>query len=125
MSNNRILIVDDEPDLLALMQDILLVSGYQVATARNGREALDYLLNNPRPALIFLDLTMPIMNGLTFLQELHSGDHPSLAKIPVVVISAVEEFIHLEKFGCEAIVKKPADIERLLAIAERFAPRAD
>ena len=59
-----ILLVDDEPDLLGVMRDILEMSGYRVATAYNGREALDYLLHHPLPAVIFLDLTMPIMNGV-------------------------------------------------------------
>lgn len=124
MPDTHILIVDDEPELLALMRDILIGSGYQVATARNGREALDYLLTRARPALIFLDLTMPVMSGLAFLEELHSGAHPSLSHIPIVVISAVEEFVHLGRFECEAIVTKPADIGRLLEIAKQFAPQS-
>jgi CheY-like chemotaxis protein len=118
-----ILIVDDEPDLLALMRDILEVSGYSVATARNGREALDYLLKHARPAVIFLDLTMPIMNGLTFLQELRSGKHITLVSIPVVVISAVDKHVDLVAFDCAAIIQKPAELATILSQAQRFAPQ--
>lgn len=117
-----ILLVDDEKDLLEMVQSILEIYGYTVATATNGQEALDYLLSGePEPALIFLDLTMPIMNGLKFLECLHSGAHPALSKIPVVVISAVEEFIHLQRFGCAGILRKPAQLDRIVAMAERFS----
>lgn len=117
-----VLVVDDEQDLLSMLRDILEISGYSVVTATNGREALDYLLSErPKPSLILLDLTMPIMNGLRFLEELHSGAHSSLVSIPVVVISAVEEFIQLNQFQCAGIIKKPASLESILGIAQRFA----
>lgn len=118
-----ILLVDDEPDLLGMMRDILEISGYRVATAYNGREALDYLLNHPLPAVIFLDLTMPIMNGVKFLEAIRSGDYPQLVDIPVVIVSAVEEFLHLERFRCSAILRKPAQLQTFLGMAERFAPK--
>lgn len=120
-----ILIVDDEVDLLDMMRAILEVYGYDVATASNGREALTYLLSDrPKPALILLDLTMPIMNGLEFLERLHCGVHPALSKIPIVVISAVESFVHLQQFQCAGILKKPAQVDTIVDMAERFVARA-
>lgn len=122
--SNRILIVDDDPDVLSVMTDILEVSGYPVATAKNGREAVEYLSSHCAPALIFLDLTMPIMNGLTFLRELRSNTDASIARIPVVVISAVEKFVELEQFDCAGVLQKPAELERILSFAEHFAPKS-
>ena len=122
---NPVLVVDDEQDLLSMLKDILEISGYSVVTATNGREALAYLLSErPKPSLILLDLTMPIMNGLRFLEELHSGAHTSLVSIPVVVISAVEEFIELNKFHCSGILRKPASLESILQVAQQFAHNA-
>jgi CheY-like chemotaxis protein len=115
-----IMIVDDEADLRAMMRDIFELSGYLVVTARNGREALDYLLTAPMPALILLDLTMPVMCGVAFLEELHGGGHPHLVCIPVVVISAVEKFVDLERFHCAGILNKPASVDEILAMAERL-----
>ena len=120
MPRSRILAVDDDADVLSVMKDLLEVYGYQVATARNGQEAFDYLLSAPEPALIFLDLTMPVMNGLTFLQKLRSHSQPNLVRIPVVVVSAVEKFVDLEQFDCAGILMKPAALDGILSFAERY-----
>ncbi|QYF94477.1 response regulator [Massilia sp. PAMC28688] len=124
MHKRLILIVDDEADLRAMMQEIFELSGYLVVTTCHGREALDYLMGAPRPHLILLDLTMPVMGGLAFLEELHCGDYPHLTSIPVVVISAVEQFVDLERFGCAGTLIKPASLDDILSTAWRAMERA-
>lgn len=119
-----ILLVDDEVDLVTVLHDALEIYGFKVATAYNGQEALEYLLSNePQPAVIFLDLTMPIMNGLKFLEHLHSGGYPTLSQIPIVIISAVGEFIHLARFNCAAILRKPTSLEKIVEMADRYAEK--
>ena len=81
-----ILVVEDSADARALMRSLLLRQGYDVAMANDGLEALAYLEANPRPALILLDLRMPIMDGLQFLE--HQSQRPAIADLPVVVYSA-------------------------------------
>ncbi len=116
-----ILVVDDEPDALTVLSDILEVSGYRVATARNGKEALDYLDLHPPPALIFLDLSMPVINGVRLLESLQSGAYPRLASTPVVVVSAVSDSFDLRHFECADTIRKPIDVDKILRLAEQFA----
>jgi CheY-like chemotaxis protein len=118
----HVLVVDDEADQRNLTREILEVFGHRVRVASNGREALDQLLSSERPALILLDITMPVMSGREFLREV-STSFPQLASIPVAVVSAVTDFAELEnRYSCVvAIIKKPLEMEVLRSIADQFA----
>ena len=118
----HVLVVDDEVDQRELTREILEIFGHRVRVASNGREALDQLLTSELPALILLDITMPVMSGREFLHEI-AGSFPHLANIPVVVVSAVADFAELEKiYSCVvAIIKKPMKLEALQSIAKQFA----
>lgn len=116
-----ILIVEDEPDSRTVLCDILEVSGYRVACAKNGREALDYFESHPAPALVFLDLSMPVINGMRLLESMQSGAFPHLRHTPVVVVSAVSESFDLRPFNIVDTIRKPIDIESILGMAKRFA----
>lgn len=116
-----VLVVDDESDQRMLLKDIFELSGYCVVTAGNGEEALQVLATGELPAIIFLDITMPVMSGREFLQIVQSGAHPELEKIPVVVVSAVVDHASLEQFNCVAAVRKPTQIDELLQYAQQFA----
>jgi CheY-like chemotaxis protein len=109
-----VLVVDDDDDLRATFGDELADRGYEVVEARNGREALDYLETHPPPQLIFLDLTMPIMDGMAFLEARRSDART--AAIPVIVISAREPMPW--NLDVARIFRKPLDmraVERALA----------
>jgi CheY-like chemotaxis protein len=118
----HVLVVEDEIDQRELTREILEAYGHTVRVASNGQEALNQLLASERPALILLDLTMPVMSGREFLNAI-SSSFPHLANIPVAVVSAVTDFADLENrySSVVAIIKKPLQIERLQAIAEQFA----
>src|SRR5690606_32095531 len=81
-----VLVVDDDRELRETVRDILEGEGFTTATAADGEEALAYLRAAAAPDLILLDLSMPIMDGVTFREEQRKD--PSLATIPVVVFSA-------------------------------------
>lgn len=91
--------------------------GYAVDAASNGAEALD-VARVRSPDLVVLDLTMPVMDGLTFLEHLR-GD-PAIATVPVVILTARR---NVPVTGC-AIVHKPFDIDPLLAVAARCLAEA-
>ncbi|MGI4944517.1 MAG: response regulator, partial [Janthinobacterium lividum] len=80
-----VLVVDDDPDTRQRMRTMLERGGWTVAEAGNGQEALDRVAH-ATPRLILLDLTMPVMDGFTFLYALR--DRPGCADIPVVVLTA-------------------------------------
>ncbi len=113
-----VLVVDDDDAIRDSLSMLLEDEGYPVATASNGREALDYLHRGPRPCLILLDLKMPVMNGQEF--RLAQQRDRTLSAIPVAVISAhVTKQVHVE-VAAEAFLPKPVDIAVLLQTVERY-----
>ena len=80
-----ILIVEDEADASNTLQMLLSLSGYHSAVVSNGQEALRYLQEHAPPCLILLDLFMPVMDGVAFLQR--RRQNAALARIPVIVYS--------------------------------------
>ena len=83
--NATILLVDDEEHLLIALRDFLNFEGYEVRMARSGEEALDRL-KEIKPDLIILDVSMPGIGGMGFLNKATGGDHP--LKSPVLVLTA-------------------------------------
>ena len=118
MTAPLVLVVDDDPDILEAICDILEVEGYRVARARHGGEALARV-EEERPALILLDLLMPVMDGLTFAQALRA--RPALGDVPIVVISADGNRQRAEPVGAAGYLAKPFDIDSLLAHVTRLA----
>ena len=83
-----ILVVEDLDDHRELLTQVLLDLGYAVTSAVNGRAALDLMRDGLRPALVLLDLLMPVMDGAKFLVDLRAHADPFLARIPVVLMTA-------------------------------------
>ena len=115
----RILIVDDDGDLREALSEILRDEGYDVAGAAHGGEALDRLRGDfHRPALILLDLTMPVMNGWQFRAEQRRD--PDLSDIPVVVLFAGDHLPEqMGPLGLQEYVRKPIELDHLLAAIGR------
>lgn len=120
--NKNILIVEDSPDLQDLLGQLFSSEGYTLFQAYNGQQALDILHEMPQlPALILLDIMMPVMDGIEF-REKQSKD-AKLANIPVVVMSADSNSqAKALQLSANGVVRKPIkDIEQLLKLAERFS----
>ena len=114
----HVLVVDDDPDICDVVQEILESFGYRVETARNGIEALKKLRSGGAPCLILLDLMMPGMNGFEFRNEQLCD--PALASIPVVVISGAGEVAaKAATMGVEGLAK-PINLDVLLAEVRDF-----
>jgi CheY-like chemotaxis protein len=107
-----VLVVDDDTDILDAICDILQGEGYRVARAQHGLEALDRIAEE-RPALILLDLMMPVMDGLAFAQALRNRYMDG--SIPIVVISADGNHGKAAAVGAQAYLAKPVDIDVLLS----------
>lgn len=114
-----VLIVDDEPDLVEALSMLLESAGYEVLTARDGREALALLRAGAKPGLVLLDLMMPVLDGWTFC-EIRAAD-PALAAVPVVVITGAgtEAAVRPPVGPIERVFDKPFEVEALLAIVAR------
>ncbi len=116
-----VLVVDDDPDILDAICDILEVEGYRVARARHGLEALDRV-SEEAPAVILLDLMMPVMDGLAFVTELRQ--RPERRRIPIVVISADGNPQRAAALGAHGYLAKPFDIEALLTNVSHLVGQA-
>ncbi len=81
----KLLIVDDEPHMLRITELSLKKAGYEILTARTGREAIE-LAARELPALIVMDVTMPELDGLTALRQLKST--AATASIPVIMLTS-------------------------------------
>ena len=114
----HILVVDDDPAIQGAIALLLEREGFSVTCASNGAEALLALEAGETPALILLDMLMPVMNGEEFRRELQLD--PRLARIPVVVLSATPgDELRPDLPPVQALVPKPFDIDDLLAVVER------
>ena len=85
---DRILVVDDEPEIVALVAYHLAKAGYRVSTAASGQDALD-MARRERPALIVLDLMLPGMSGFDVLEHVRSDDHTR--NVAVLMLTARRE----------------------------------
>jgi DNA-binding response OmpR family regulator len=113
-----ILVVDDEPDIVTIVEMILRSQGYDVLKAANGLEALA-LAERYSPDLILLDIMMPDMDGWEVLRLLHVD--PSTAEIPVAIISAKtgsRAKITSMQEGAVDYITKPFDSRELLTKVE-------
>jgi CheY-like chemotaxis protein len=114
-----ILIIEDDPDVRLALSSVLAGEGYDVAEAGNGQEAIDHLQASAAPALILLDLMMPVMDGWQFRDRQRSN--PSLTTIPVVVVSADGTVAKkAATIGAAGFLQKPVEIDQLLATVRRF-----
>jgi CheY-like chemotaxis protein len=109
-----VLLVDDDEDVLDSVRELLVSHGYVVAEARDGRQALDYLRDNPPPFLILLDLVMPRMDGWEFL--VRKAQDEKLAALPVVITSGTEANLP-SNF---AAVRKPWNLADLLNLVRKY-----
>jgi two-component system response regulator MprA len=121
----RVLVVEDEPSIRAIITDLLRFEGYEVREAAHGLEALS-LLEAWRPDAIVLDLMMPVMDGWAFAEAAHQVLGPTDVP-PILIASASPDLADaaasLRKFGVRAAVAKPFDVDVLLAALERLIVR--
>ena len=113
----KILIVDDEFDIVDVLGDLLTAEGYQVVTAANGREGL-VRLRDSLVDLVLLDCMMPIVDGPEMLRLMREDEQ--LLGIPVIMMSAAEMRQQVQALGCSAFLKKPFDLDTLLGTVARL-----
>ncbi len=118
-SGRVVLLVDDDEDAREALGATLTERGFDVATAANGEEALQYLLDAPAPAVVVLDLSMPVKDGWEFLVERNQDS--GLSSIPVIVLSACEGVEQAVAAANARYVPKPVRTDNLIAAIEHVA----
>lgn len=122
MNQPRILVVDDEPEVLSLMRRGLSVAGYSVETAESGEEALDFAVVRSLDAVI-LDVRLPGMDGIEVCRRLRAGD----AGLPIMMLTArgrVPDRVAGLDAGADDYLVKPFSIDELLARVRALLRRA-
>lgn len=114
----KILIIDDSPSVLAVLEDMLEELGYDVTAASNGKQACQ-LLETRRYDLIITDLTMPIMDGIVFAQT--AKQMPNCKFVPIVMLSSEEDAAKIteaKRVGISTFLRKPVKEIQLRTILQ-------
>ncbi len=122
--NEKILIADDDPDILQFVRMNLELEGFTVQTAMSGPEALQVAKDSP-PDLVLLDIMMPEMDGLTVLRRLRTM--PATMNVAVILLTAkalAEDRVKGLDLGADDYITKPFDLEELVARVKTVLRRA-
>lgn len=112
-----ILIVDDDPDIRLVLEEVFREEGFAVVSAHNGAAAIR-VLSWLEPTVILLDIHMPIMDGVAFATayQARSGPHA-----PIVVFSTAAESSRVKAIAPASVVTKPCDLDALIATVEKLS----
>jgi DNA-binding response OmpR family regulator len=117
-----VLVIEDDPDLLLMLATALELEGQAVVTAANGMDAFR-LAQIHRPALIVLDLMLPVMSGEDFRKAQLANE--AIKDIPVLVVSARHDAPAIaERIRAVGCLTKPVDLEMFGAVVKRLLPSA-
>lgn len=122
MRNKTVLIIDDTYEIRESLAEALRNEKFETISAINGQDALDLLATlqaSDYPGLIILDIMMPIMDGNEFLRQIQSNHSDTLAKIPLIVISAKADFEFSLPEGTE-FLRKPIDLDDFYEAVNRM-----
>ena len=110
----KVLVIDDEPNIVQTLQDRLEMNDYTVVTACNGKEGLDKAINE-KPDIILLDVIMPLMDGHEMLEHLRKIDEcRDIAVIMLTARSQSQDIARASACGIEDYIVKPFDLSELL-----------
>jgi CheY-like chemotaxis protein len=111
-----ILVVDDDPTILATVSEVLDMEGYDVVTATNGAEAL-VAVDRSVPSLVLLDMRMPVLDGWGFMRVVRER---GLTLTVVVMTAAADARRWGREIGAEGVLAKPFDIDELVRAVQQW-----
>jgi CheY-like chemotaxis protein len=120
----RVLVIEDNVAIRDALKLGLELEGFAFRQAANGQEALELLGQPPLPEVILLDLLMPDMDGYEFLDRIRKDPRPEIAKIPVLVLSAVAQLAKKKELAqAQGVLAKPVKFEDLYEAIRKFTTR--
>jgi DNA-binding response OmpR family regulator len=123
--SKKVLIVDDEPNIVLSVEFLMRREGHEVVTASDGQEAID-LLGSTRPDLMILDVMMPRKNGFEVCAEVRAD--PALSRMPILMLTAKGREAEMKKgisLGADAYITKPFSTHDLVAKVHELLQRED
>ncbi len=115
----KVLVVDDDPGIVSLLQRIITKRGYETFIARDGKEGLE-VARKHQPDLIFTDIKMPELGGEELTLILRAD--PQFAEVPIIILSGTAFLIDIETIQANAVLNKPFELKTVYALLERFLP---
>ena len=116
----KVLVIDDEPNILQTLQDRLEMNDYEVLTATNGKEGLEKALDE-QPDIILLDVIMPIMDGHEMLKELRKDERgQGISVIMLTACSQSQDVVRAKASGIDDYIIKPFNLSELLEKIENI-----
>jgi two-component system chemotaxis response regulator CheY len=120
MVHAPILVVDDDPSILAVVREILESEGYPVRSAADGVQALA-VIEHERPSLVLLDMRMPVLDGWGFARAIKERG----LKLPILVMTAAQDARRwAREIGADGYIAKPFDLFDLLKAVEQLGGAA-
>jgi CheY-like chemotaxis protein len=115
----KVLIAEDYADTRTMMRYLLQHFGYEVLEAEDGQEAVDKTKAN-HPDLILMDISMPVMDGLTATQIIRQTN--GFGKVPIIAVTAYGKSYYRQAMeaGCDDLINKPLDFDNLQPILEQY-----
>lgn len=123
--SKKVLIVDDEPNIVLSVEFLMRREGHEVVTASDGQEAID-LLAGTKPDLMILDVMMPRKNGFEVCAEVRAD--PALSRMPILMLTAKGREAEMKKgisLGADAYITKPFSTHDLVAKVHELLHRED
>jgi two-component system, cell cycle response regulator DivK len=126
LATKKILVAEDSSIIINLVRKVLQFEDYEIHEARNGKEVLEMIQNEPYD-LILMDIIMPVMDGMTCIKKIRANDNPKIANLPIVVITGNYKNYQQEDFeavGVHTFLQKPFNFDRLLEIVRNYMEAA-
>ena len=120
MNQKRILIVDDEPDIVTTIKVVLEQEGYNTLCARDGKEALQKA-RQELPDLMILDLKLPLLSGEEVCRRIRKDE--IIGKLPIIMLTAKDSDVDRvlgKVIGANHYIAKPFDVQRLLNVVSKI-----
>jgi len=114
----KVLVVDDDPDLVAICSLILESEGYDVDAALDGCQAIDKV--SASPDVVLMDVMMPVLDGLTVCKMVKQD--PQTRNVPVIIMSASESLRERGREYADAVLVKPFDIDQMVSAVNNLVP---
>ncbi len=126
----KILVVDDDPDIRDVLEDLLESEGYEVVTANDGTQGLE-AIKSESPDLMILDLLMPVMDGFAVCKQLQDPRWSKWKEMPILILTSVREEVSQRRYeletglrlGVDDYTEKPIDpdviLDRVKMLLER------
>jgi CheY-like chemotaxis protein len=120
MARKKVLVAEDYPDIRRMMSIMLRQYGYEVLEAEDGYEAVEKAVSD-RPDLIFMDMAMPILDGIGATKAIRL--HDELSDVPIIGITAYGDFYRdkAKAAGCNELLRKPIDFTRLQPLVNQYS----